>query len=195
MGYIQSIRDISYNYVNKLDFINIHKNKQINEEILHKALNEGLVEIENINNSLENGIWNYSMCCDYVEESNKNILDPSSSYYRRGYVVVVKNIPLGHIKLKGNRTFLSWRSIKNKEGYKAIFGGVYDIPEKLSDDLNKREKLQKNKWGFISLDNFSIHPERLINEYPILTFFGRSIREKIRKERTLVEKFLQIKTF
>ncbi len=104
----------------------------------------------------------YNHCCSQFEKINRNVLSPGNEYYRRGCLIAIDNKVIGHVKFKGEKTFLAWRTIKNKEKYDLLFGGIYTISrELLYDNLEKNFVKKDNEWGYIAhLKSLELEPLR-----------------------------------
>ena len=131
-----------------------------------------------------------SQMCVGNEDINTRILTPGSPMYRRGCVVVDQGVSLGYIKLKGERTFLSWRTTYEGSKTQTLFGGIYGIPIEL-ESLLSDISVDRGEWGYIQMDNFPIMPLRPIAEEKNNCFLGKSTRKKLRKERKKADQFIQ----
>lgn len=134
----------------------------------------------------------HNECCSESEVFNKSTLDPNSSYFRRGIVLVMDSMPLGHIKLKGNRTFLSWRNMRDNEGkVKLIFGGLYGITTEFYRDLTRftKDLRGKTNWDVLEVTQLKLLPQRHFFDGDC---FGENLMsEKILAERKRMEDLLQ----
>jgi hypothetical protein len=79
--------------------------------------------------------------CGDCEHYNTRILglhESESSYLRRGVLLFQEGRPLGYMKLKGEKSFLSLRTVRNQKG-EAIFwrGMVYALEEDITIELRR----------------------------------------------------------
>lgn len=196
MGFQSSIsawRDTGYSYNG--EFRNIkkaHSVKNFDEE--PAFLKEGLISSSRVKGNLsaeDRNEFAYAGFCGYSDMYHGELLNPKSQYYQRGYLVRVKGNILGQIKLKGDRSFLAWRSVERYPGkLSLIFGCLYKIPNGVNDLVYSLPKLKSSSWGILDLPNIKFEPRRFIVEKTpsLLTILaGDSIRERIRKERKRVE--------
>lgn len=131
------------------------------------------------------------VCCQDFELFNSSILSPSNEkYYRRGVVIIANELPLGHVKLKGERTFLAWRNIKYDKGYSILFGGIYSISHDLYFEVESTQVVKGN-WRYLDVDKLALKPNRFIREDVGWNHInGRSLTELILDERERVEREL-----
>ncbi len=172
-------------------FLSAHPKKE-NFERIFKNFGRKPIKIDRINNSdfISNNVF-----CYMAEELHMEVLSPSSMYYRRGYLLLVNNIILGHVKLKGEKTFLAWKNVENNlNEVPIIFGGMYSIPLDLSDKIERwridgKGLLPKKEWGYIRLDELSLKPGRLAEERNDISKL-KTLRQRIREESARFENFL-----
>ncbi len=176
------------------EFIFAHLKKE-NFERIFKNFGGKPVKIRGIYNSKESELFSRDVFCYMAEELHMEVLSPSSTYYRRGYVLLANGVALGHVKTKGERTFLAWKNIENNlNEIPIIFGGMYSIPAYLFDKIegwriDGKGILPEKEWGYIRLDELSLKPGRLAEERSEL-FKLRTLRQRIREESARVESCL-----
>jgi hypothetical protein len=134
-----------------------------------------------------------SECCSDADLYHSLILDSKSEYYRRGYILVKDNVPLGHVKFKGDRTFLSWQTIETHGLYPLLFGGIYEVRDELVNILKDKNALEPGLWGFYEVGSLELNPRRFIEENRAFLIKGSSIREMIRREKGLVKRMISEK--
>lgn len=110
----------------------------------------------------------------------------------RGAVLIVNNIPLGYVKLKGDKTFLAWRTVENSQNKTPmIFSGIYLLTNFLTTQVSCRP-LPKGDWGYVNLEKLDLKPMRLVEEpsgsESIVTLRERIIREREKVERMLAKR-------
>lgn len=99
--------------------------------------------------------------CEYF---NKSILGKGANvekqYARRGVLFFWEGHPIGYLKLKGERSFLALRTVKDKKGYVVFWKGmVYALDHRLKDWLRIiTPSVADNQW-------FSIDVETIADKY------------------------------
>lgn len=127
--------------------------------------------------------------CSIAEKRHSKILNPHSEYYRRGVVIAVDRTSIGYVKFLGQKSFLAWRTVKNGSKTATLFGGIYEIPFDVIEELSY-EELIPDKWGVFYSEYLRLRPKRFAGESFGNFLKGKSLREKLRKERKLVDSML-----
>lgn len=80
--------------------------------------------------------FSHNFHCSDADKYHRRVLNPNSLLYARGCVIICNNTPLGHVKFKGERTFLAWQTVQNKNNFPLVFGGIYSLEESLIRDID-----------------------------------------------------------
>lgn len=91
--------------------------------------------------------------CYDCERWNKQILNDKSSYFGRGLVLKLGGVAIGYVKLKGERSLLCSRTVRDKNG-KLLFvkGMVYSLDPKMEIFIKETLEVQGG-WQSISLED------------------------------------------
>jgi len=176
-----------YRFFHSSEFISAHHKKE-NFERIFRNFGGKPIKADEVNNYGNSDNFSVGVFCDRAEELCAVTLNPYSEYYRRGCVLLVDNIPVGHVKLKGDRTFLAWKNIENSSNeVPIIFGGMYSISFDLVSKINNQTLREDGNWNYLNLDSLSLRPGRLAEE----KFFKmKTLRQRIREESARFEDYL-----
>lgn len=150
--------------------IHVHDMPYFTDSLLHRA-KIGSIRVERARVDLEQGSyilkdddgWNILKTelnepgsCSDCEHWNKEIMDPDSPTHQRGIVLFQEGHPLGHMKLKGEPTFLAMRTVRNAKGDVVFWKGmVYALEIPIVDTLDtwSRKFMNSKNWRRVDVEN------------------------------------------
>ncbi len=84
----------------------------------------------------------------FVIDENQN-----SFPFGQGVIIVVKDIPVGYLKLAGERTMLASQNIRAQQGFSLVRGAIYNV--------GVSGITEKDCWQAAFFDELSVYPSRM----------------------------------
>lgn len=136
-------------------------------------------------------LYNSDCCCPSNEKYNASALLPKSSYYRKGNVIILDGIPLGFIKGRGEKSFLSWTNVYNPQtnNFPLVFGGIYSLEMEIAKEKIKIPNNNNNEWRIVHVNELNVVPKRFIKEIYSSGVDMVNIHKSMRMERDALRDF------